>query len=144
MQIPQTTGSNADCCTKRGLLGSKHDRQQACGMSSSSIQWWYWSHHLEYRWYGLCCKFVGERDLWYHIDWADAVQEGNVHPRDPIWTLLVRNQYSGALENQSNSVYSILDIEKSIWWAIYRSQFSKWVLATTFPPLLLNSNISAM
>jgi len=59
---------------------------------------WDWSHHLEYHWYRLYCAWAAKSDIWYHFEWADAIQQGILHPCDQDWSLVVGNWPSGALE----------------------------------------------
>ena len=40
-----------------------------------------------------------ERDLWYHIEWADVAQEGIIYSFDRIWSLVAGNWHSAAVEN---------------------------------------------
>ena len=68
-----------------------------------SIWWSDWSYHLESHRYGLRWESAGERDELYYFEWADAVQEGIVHPLDWSWSLVEANWYSGASETHQTA-----------------------------------------
>jgi len=128
---------------KKRCRGGTHNRWQVCGISGLSIRCWDWNHHLENRWYGPHCGSAGERDLWYHIEWADAVEEGILETLDRVWSLVEGNWHSDPPETIEQCVIHF-GCQRCILWDIYQSQFSIWVLVTISPPIFLNGYISAM
>jgi len=97
------TSSDEDCCEIQGLKGSKHDCRQGCGISAPTIWLWSLSHPLEVCWCGLHCQLASEWHLWYHLKWADAVQQWILHLLDPVRTMVVHNWHPGAPENHQTT-----------------------------------------
>jgi len=120
-------------CGRQGLWSGKDDRHQECEVHSPAIQCRDRSHPVESCWYRPHCKSALDRDLWYHFESADAVQEGIVHLLDRVWTWVEGNWHGRAPDNHWTAFNTFqISKEASILFAIYQSQFGKWVLTTNF------------
>jgi len=123
---------------KTRLWGVKHDHWQATTISNTLIRCWDRGHDLELGWFRARDYPAWERDLWHHLEWADAVQEGILPPHDEVWSLVGDNWNSAALENHwttrnsfltskdaSCKPYIRVNLVNGFWW-----QFHQWYFWT--------------